>query len=91
VPSVYALLRYPILMSSQAIRDQAYARLRKAGLGASIMYAQALPDIEHVGPLVTVQNEITRARDFAGRLLTLPVHEDVDDAAIRRTASFLGH
>jgi dTDP-4-amino-4,6-dideoxygalactose transaminase len=55
------------------------------------MYAQALPDIEHVGPLITVQKDVARARDFAGRLLTLPVHEDVDDATVRRTANLLGH
>jgi dTDP-4-amino-4,6-dideoxygalactose transaminase len=91
VPADYALLRYPILMSSKTLRDQAYARLRQAGLGASIMYAQALPDIEHVGPLVTVQGEVARARDFAARLLTLPVHEDVDDATIQRAVSLLGH
>ncbi|GFE85454.1 hypothetical protein GCM10011488_04080 [Steroidobacter agaridevorans] len=91
VPSDYALLRYPILMRSKVLRDAAYARLRQAGLGASIMYAQAMPDIEHVGPLVTVQSDVARARDFAGRLLTLPVHEDVDDVTIRRAANLLGH
>lgn len=91
VPSDYALLRYPILMSSKAVRDATYARLRQAGLGASIMYAQALPDIEHVGSLVTVRNGVARAHDFAGRLLTLPVHEDVDDTTIRRATNLLGH
>lgn len=91
VPSDYALLRYPILIGSRALRDEIYARLRQAGLGASIMYGQALPDIERVGPLVTAQSDIGCARDFAGRLLTLPIHDDVDDATIRRTASLLGH
>ncbi len=91
VPSDYALLRYPVLIGSKARRDEIYAQLRQAGLGASIMYAQALPDIEHVGPLVTVQTDVTCARDFADRLLTLPTHEDVDDATIRRTARLFGH
>ena len=91
VPCDYALLRYPILMGSKALRDETYAQLRHAGLGASIMYARALPDIEGVGPLVTVQRGFPCARDFADRLLTLPTHEDVDDATIRRTANLLGH
>lgn len=91
VSADYALLRYPILASTKAQRDEVYARLRHAGLGASTMYAQALPNIEHVGTLVTVQNDVPRARDFADRLLTLPTHEDVDDATIRRTVQLLGH
>jgi dTDP-4-amino-4,6-dideoxygalactose transaminase len=91
VPADYALLRYPILAGSKALRDEIHARLRQAGLGASTMYAQALPDIERVGPLVTVQSDLAHARDFAARLLTLPTHEDVDDATIERTASLLGN
>jgi dTDP-4-amino-4,6-dideoxygalactose transaminase len=89
VPSDYALLRYPVLVSTNALRDEIYARLRQAGLGASIMYAQALPDIERVGPLISVQGDVPCARDFAARLLTLPTHEDVDDATIWRTARLL--
>lgn len=91
VPSDSALLRYPVLLSSKSRRDETYARLRQAGLGASIMYGQALPDIEGVGPLVGLQTDFPRARDFAGRLLTLPTHDDVDDEIVRRTAALLGH
>jgi dTDP-4-amino-4,6-dideoxygalactose transaminase len=91
VPSDYGLLRYSVLVTSRVRRDEIYVQLRQAGLGASIMYAEVLPDIEGVGPLVTVPGPIPCARDFAGRLLTLPTHEDVDDATIQRTATLLSH
>lgn len=89
VPSSFALLRYPILMSSKAVRDKVYQELKRAGLGASTMYAQSLPDIDGVHSLVTMRTQIPCARNFADRLITLPTHDDVDDAVIKRTVDIL--
>ena len=89
VPADCALLRYPILVRSRSRRDELYTQMRKFGLGASTLYTRALPDIEGVSAHVST-NEIPCARDFADRLLTLPTHEDVDEAMIRRTVELIG-
>jgi len=87
VPSPPILLRYPLLAPSRQIRDKVLLELNRSGIGASVFYGQALPEIEGVSDFVTVTAaKFPYAYAFAERLLTLPTHEDVcprdiDDAA----------
>lgn len=71
------LLRYPILACSAEARDEALARLNGQGLGATAMYQQVLPDIPGVMPHLKGEVLLPHARQFAQRLITLPVHEGV--------------
>jgi dTDP-4-amino-4,6-dideoxygalactose transaminase len=87
-PATRALLRYPLLLDAGR-RDEAYNRMNGSGLGVSKMYPAALPGIagleHHLGPAGT----FPVARDFASRVLTLPVHERVRETDIRAIASGL--
>lgn len=70
------LWRYPLLLKTEAERDRLYSMLWKAGLGASRMYQQVLSDFP--GTVRYVRGgDNPRAREFAQRLLTLPLHSDV--------------
>lgn len=71
------LLRYPVLLAGSAARDTALARLNRRGLGASAFYGRALPEIEGMPEAVRNQGPFPRARAFAERLLTLPLHDGV--------------
>lgn len=71
-------LRYAMLAPDESIRDQALEALNRNGVGASALYKSVLPEIDGVpldrfGP----QRSFPNASDFAGRLLTLPLHEGV--------------
>lgn len=70
------LLRYPLLAPDRRIRDQSLVLLNRRGIGASAFYGQALPQIERVDEIVA-SVDCPRAQMFSGRLITLPVHEDV--------------
>jgi len=76
------LVRYPVLCPSKEICDALYSALCRAGLGASVMYGCALPDLPGLPRLVA--HGVANARDFADRLLTLPVHSDVSDRDIKQ-------
>jgi dTDP-4-amino-4,6-dideoxygalactose transaminase len=76
------LLRYPVLCPTGTARDALYAGLQRYGLGASIMYGRSLADLPGVPSCRTVS--VANARDFAARLLTLPVHSDVRGEDIER-------
>jgi dTDP-4-amino-4,6-dideoxygalactose transaminase len=81
------LLRYPVLADQRESRDRLLAELNRAGIGASALYACALPDIEGIPPLES--QALPNARDFAGRLLTLPVHSGVNARHLRRVEGVL--
>jgi dTDP-4-amino-4,6-dideoxygalactose transaminase len=83
------LLRYPILLPDQHARDEAYLRLRRGGLGASIMYATPLAQIEGVASRVIVREGVEGAFSFSRRLLTLPTHEGVKSSHIERVRDVL--
>ncbi|WP_166259681.1 DegT/DnrJ/EryC1/StrS family aminotransferase [Marinobacter salicampi] len=86
------LLRYPVLAPSRPIRDRALALLNRAGIGANAFYGTTLPQIAGLEHLPGFSSDaFPNARDFADRLLTLPVHEDVTSADIERTADILSH
>jgi len=74
----HRLWRYPLLFASVKERDRIYQALWKKGLGPSLMYEVPLTEMRQLsGRIVNTDSPI--ARDFAGRLLTLPVHNDVRD------------
>jgi hypothetical protein len=78
------LLRYPILCRDRAYRDRLWQLLDDAGLGASAMYRVALPEVAGVAGKFRLAGDYEGAREFAGRLLTLPVHGGVAPADIER-------
>jgi dTDP-4-amino-4,6-dideoxygalactose transaminase len=87
VPADYALLRYPILIADQALRDCIYAELRAQGLGASVMYPAALPELPGIPTDTYRVSSYANARQFAQRLLTLPTHRAVSSSSISRSAA----
>jgi len=74
------LLRYPLLVE-QEIREQLYTRLQRLGLGVSRMYPAILPQIKGLEEILQSE-EFPEAVLFAKRLLTLPTHRQVSQAAI---------
>lgn len=92
------LLRYPLLIASPRLRDELYSALVREGLGASTMYPFPLPRIDGLANEFTDHNPLPNAENFAGRILTLPVHSgvrglDVDrmGAVINRVLSLVGY
>lgn len=77
------LLRYPLLAPDASTRQRLRQALTRAGLGASVMYERVLPELPAM-PAGLVHGDLTHARDFADRLLTLPVHAGVSSAQVRR-------
>jgi dTDP-4-amino-4,6-dideoxygalactose transaminase len=73
------LLRYPLLLRDRETRDDALARLNAAGLGASAMYGRALQDIPGARAHVAASAPCNGATEFADKLLTLPLHADVQE------------
>lgn len=83
------LLRYPLLCSDRLSRDTLWERLRRAGLGATAMYQQVLPEIAGVAERVATPVALQGAKFFADRLLTLPVHEGVAFSHLERLRRLL--
>lgn len=71
------LLRYPVLMPDRQTRDAAWRKLRDLGLGATSLYQQVMPAVEGLPDIGAQARDFPRARRFADRLLTLPVHSAV--------------
>jgi dTDP-4-amino-4,6-dideoxygalactose transaminase len=88
VPEGQPLLRYPLLLAPD-MRDNALKYLEKKGLGVSVMYSAALPELPGLAPRLGTAAAVPAARDFARRLLTLPVHDRVGVADIRAIATCL--
>ena len=82
------LLRYPLLIQAEW-RDRAYHRLRKAGLGPSLLYPSSLPRIPGLKDLLRGQGNFPAAEAFAECILTLPTHDGVRQADIRRMREVL--
>lgn len=80
------LLRYPLLVNAGA-RNELAAELSRAGLGASVLYGKALADLDGLPP--TTGEPPENAREFAARLITLPVHADVKPKDIERMLAIL--
>jgi dTDP-4-amino-4,6-dideoxygalactose transaminase len=82
------LLRYPLLLRTRAVRELALSQLNDAGLGASAMYAMPLESIPGVRAFTAVATT-TGAAAFADRLLTLPLHADVEERDVRSMCEIL--
>jgi dTDP-4-amino-4,6-dideoxygalactose transaminase len=82
------LLRYPLLVQT-GWRDRIYQRLRKAGLGPSILYPSSLPGIQGLEELVGDQGDFPAAEAFAGRMLTIPTHDRVSGSDIQKIRELL--
>jgi dTDP-4-amino-4,6-dideoxygalactose transaminase len=63
--------------------------MREAGLGATAMYKQVLPQIEGVAQRVTVRGELVNAQAFADRLISLPTHAGVTPAHLNKLRTLL--
>jgi len=71
------LLRYPLLVADEERRNNLLDDLRKVGLGATELYGTALPRVAGV-PLDTLTvSQTEKAKNFAQRFITLPVHQGV--------------
>lgn len=77
------LLRYPLLVTPER-RDQLHARLQQQGLGASLMYPKALPEIPALATLLSAQGSFPAAGEFAKKILTLPTHLQVSETDIEK-------
>jgi perosamine synthetase len=71
-------LRFPLLAESEALREQLFARMWAAGIGAGRLYEKTLPEIFTPGNRANFPG----AQSFARRLLTLPTHYHVSEAEI---------
>lgn len=78
------LLRYPFLFKTPEACASAYQQLSSAGLGASRLYQQSLDKIEGVDGKLQCFSDLVNAKQFASRLLTLPVHQFVKDGHIEK-------
>lgn len=85
------LLRYPILCADMQQRDRLWELLRQAGLGATAMYQRVLPEIPNVAARIAGAADLVGARAFAQRLLTLPVHSNVNEGHIKRINNIVAH
>lgn len=77
------LLRFPVLFARSDLRDRALRRLRRRGLGGTVLYGRPLSQIPGASGRVTGTGNYPGAQCFAIRLLTLPVHAQVSAAHIQ--------
>lgn len=83
IPQHRRLLRYPLLVEPER-RDLLHARLQQQGLGASLMYPKALPEIPALAALLSAQGSFPAASAFAKKIITLPTHLQVSEADIEK-------
>lgn len=76
------LLRYPVLLRDQPLRDKLHDALSLRGLGCSRMYPKPLPEIEGLEGRFQEQGGFPQASLFSQRLLTLPCHPGVKSADV---------
>lgn len=87
-PQNTILLRYPLLLDSKHQRDKLFFSLQSRGLGASRMYHVALSEL----PILTYhlkRYNTPSAKSFARRMLTLPLHSDVQEVDLLKINSEL--
>jgi len=84
VPFPY--LRLPVIFSSPHARERVLRDLVRNGIGATRMYAAALPRIQDVFPHLCDVVEYPNAEYVASRLLTLPVNPFVNRDDMERVA-----
>lgn len=84
------LLRYPLLVTSEKVRDTLIEKLNKKGLGATKLYSDTINRVEGV-PISRLRQagDNTNAASFARRFLTLPLHEGVKQEHVDRTLAII--
>jgi dTDP-4-amino-4,6-dideoxygalactose transaminase len=82
------LLRYPLLVDAGR-RSDVIDCLSRRHLGGSVMYPSILPELPGIPAGLADPAAFPAARDFAARLVTLAVHEQVRERDIDMAASCL--
>ena len=83
------MLRLPVLAETQEQRDYIFRKLDKEGLGVSLMYKNALPNVLGLTSRFVDCEAFPHATNLANRLFTLPLHEDVTDNDVFKISRLL--
>lgn len=76
------LSRFPVFVNAPILRDRCVKRLLDEGIGATIMYGRTLPDILPA-EMQRDWPEYPNAKRLAQRILTLPVHNRLNQNDVR--------
>jgi len=82
-------LRYPVLVRRDARKARIIARLRAGGVSATAMYGKTLPEIVNKVSDKSVVKNFPSAKAIAMQLLTLPIHNRIQDSDIQIIDSIL--
>lgn len=83
-------LRFPLLASNKAKRNQVIARLRRIGISTSSMYPSTIRQIQGIEKyLASPEDDFPGAQIVVDRLLTLPTHSYVSSKDIHKMISCL--
>lgn len=85
------LLRMPLLCRSLSQRNGLLQALQYQGLGATALYQKPLITIDGVKDKARSLTPPTLAKDFADRLITLPLHAGVTASHLTRIQRLLAH
>lgn len=81
-------IRFPVVMPSEASRDEAWEKLSVAGLGATCSYPRPISDYPEIRKSV-LEYEEAGAREISKKILTLPVHRFLRQKDIIKTRDIL--
>lgn len=77
------LLRMPVLLRDAALREPLIKALKRAGIGATAMYARPLHQVDGVAEVIPVHGaHFPGAQHYAERMLTLPLHSGLRQSHI---------
>lgn len=77
-------LRLALLAPDRAARDELVNEFNRSGLGASRFYGSDLTGVAGIPEMVARQGPFPNARALADRFFTLPTHDSVTAARVRR-------
>jgi len=83
------LLRYPVLCSDVDYREKLYLELKDKGIGVSKMYQNIIPHITGLKGSLCIKETFSNAKEFADRLMTLPMHSRTTDADLKHIQCIL--
>jgi dTDP-4-amino-4,6-dideoxygalactose transaminase len=78
-------LRFPLLAADERLRDDLYAALQRAGIGAGKLYGRSMADFF----AAHVTGSYPGAEAVARRLLTLPTHGYVTQRDVERMVQII--
>lgn len=76
------LLRYPLLITNQTLRDTFFQKTQH--LGTSTLYPSPLNKIPGLEQILDPQSEFPQAMKLSQQIITFPTHEDVDRSIIEK-------